>query len=1698
MRLLSSLALVLSFSGLALSLPPSDPKLKVKQSVNAPSGWEIHGVPPPNHPIELRIGLSQPNIHVLEHHLLQVSDPDHPRYGQHLSKQEVEGIVAPHPESIRLIDEWLAGYGIQEEDISRSPAQDWVIVTIPVGLAEQLLGTTYHTWKHTASGDALVRTTSYSLPEHLHSHVDVLQPTTTFARWGALKSTIYWPDGETEVTKISQNVAPVVAGDVTVDPACNVTITIDCLQQLYNLKGYKVQEPKKNSIGITGYLEEFANKKDLQLFYKDQRPDAVGSSFEFISVKGGQNSQNASEAGIEANLDVQFAFGLSFPTRSIFYSTAGRPPFIPDTGFPNNTNEPYADWLDFVLSHPSPPLVISTSYGDDEQTVPEDYARRTCQQFMQLGARGVSLTFSSGDGGVGDGEPNPANQTCFTNDGRNKTEFIPLFPASCPYVTAVGGTVNVPEIAVFFSGGGFSNYFERPSYQSKVVDDYLGKLPKGLYKGLFNPKGRKAIPDVAAQGRRFRVFVSGEPISIGGTSASSPTFAGVVALLNDARLAAGKSSLGFLNPLLYSKGLNAFNDITEGNNPGCGTPGFNATKGWDPASLAGSTIHGPPRVKERIFPPRGWVQHARAPPDHKIELRIGLPQPNFNELERHLYEVSDPFHERYGQHLSKQQVEELVAPHPESIDSVTEWLASHGLGESDIARSPAKDWILVTVPVSVAEKLLDTTYHVWKHLESGDQLVRTTSYSIPEHLHAHVDLVQPTIMFARFKGMRTSIHSSDAAPPEYNLKYLKAAAEEDSAVDVDPSCNSTITVSCLQQLYNAVGYTPSADIGNSIGITGYLEQFANIQDLQSFYAEQRPDALNTSFEFISVKGGLNSQNLSEAGAEANLDVQFAFGLSYPIESTFYSTAGRPPFNPDATTPENTNEPYNDWIDFALAQENTPLVISTSYGEAEQTVPESYARRACAGFAQLGARGVSLFFSSGDGGVGDGNPDPETQQCITNDGKNATKFMPSFPASCPYVTAVGGTVNVPEVAVDFSGGGFSDYWPRPSYQEEAVQAYLDNLPEGLYDGLYNRSGRAFPDVAAQGRNFRIWLRGNPRSIGGTSASAPAFAGIVALLNDARLKDGQSSLGFLNPLIYSKGVDGFNDITAGNNPGCGTDGFNVKEHIFPPTGWVQHSRAPPDHKIALRIGLPQANFHELERHLYEISDPLHKRYGQHLSKEEVEALVAPRSESINLVTEYLMSHGLSGSDIESSPAKDWIFVTVPITIAEQLLNTTYHVWNHNKSGDQLVRTTSYSIPSYLHSHVDVIQPTTVFSRFSTMRTTIHTSESAATEFNLKSLQAAANGDSAVEASCNSTITIACLQQLYNATGYKPSPGIGNSIGITGFIGQYANIQDLQSFYAEQRPDALNSSFETILVKGEYQSELRSGLNSQNLSEAGDEANLDVQFGFGLSHPIEATFYSTAGRPPFKPDLLLPENNNEPYNDWIDFALAQENVPLVISTSYGEDEQTGARGISLLISSGDGGVGDGQPDPPQQQCATNDGRNATRFMPGFPASCPYVTAVGATTRVPEVAASFSGGGFSDYWPRPSYQEQAVKTYLDKLPEGMYPNLYNQSGRAFPDVAAQGARFRVWSRGKPGSVSGTSAAAPAFAAFVALLNDARLKKGQNPLGFLNPLLYSKGLAGFNDITEGSNPGCGTAGFNATEGWDPGETYFNSANERH
>ena len=297
----------------------------------------------------------------------------------------------------------------------------------------------------------------------------------------------------------------------------------------------------------------------------------AADTFKITIVANGNNDQGpysatqlAAGKNLEAVLDSENMLSVGYPTPLEVWETGGSPPFVPDINTPTDTNEPYLVWLDSVLNRADLPQVISTSYGDDEQTVPRSYAERACSGFAQLGARGISLFFSSGDAGVGE------DGTCFSNDGKNTTMFLPSFPASCPWVTTVGGTAGFePEVAVsrFASGGGFSNYFSMPSYQSKTIKAYIKSL-KGLHDGLYNKTGR-AYPEISAQSNHDAIVWNGTIRTIGGTSASSPTVAAIFALVNDALLAKGKPTLGFLNPWLYSGAGKTFTDILSGSSFGC-------------------------------------------------------------------------------------------------------------------------------------------------------------------------------------------------------------------------------------------------------------------------------------------------------------------------------------------------------------------------------------------------------------------------------------------------------------------------------------------------------------------------------------------------------------------------------------------------------------------------------------------------------------------------------------------------------------------------------------------------------------------------------------------------------------------------------------------------------------------------------------------------------------------------------------------------------------------------------------------------------------------------------------------------------------------------------------------------------------------------------------------------------------------------
>ncbi|KAI1786392.1 family S53 protease [Ganoderma leucocontextum] len=532
--------------------------------------------------------------------------------------------------------------------------------------------------------------------------------------------------------------------------------------------------------------------------------------------------------------------------------------------------------------------------------------------------------------------------------------------------------------------------------------------------------------------------------------------------------------------------------------------------------------------------PSGFSSTGSADPNQTLKLHLALVQGNVAELERKLYDVSTPSSSNYGKHLSKSEVHQLVAPAQGSIDAVNGWLKENGITAKTI--SATGDWLSFEVPVSKANELFDAEFSVFKHDDTGMEAVRTLSYSIPAELQGHLDLVHPTVTFPNPKG-----HLPVFQAPVKHARGL----QNFTAQAIPSSCSSSITPACLQAIYN-IPSDAATQSSNQLAVTGYIEQYANQDDLATFLNEYRSDiSSDTTFTLQTLDGGSNSQD-SDAGIEANLDIQYTVGVATGVPTVFISVGDQ--------FQDGDLEGFLDVVNFLLDEDAPPYVMTTSYGQNENTISRKLAQNLCNAYAQLGARGVSVLFASGDGGV------------AGSQSASCSKFVPTFPSGCPYMTSVGATQGVPETAADFSSGGFSNYFGIPDYQSSAVSGYLSALG-GQNKGKYNATGRGFPDVATQGVNFEVVVDGDVEGVSGTSAVSPMFASIIALLNDQLIAVGKSPLGFLNPFLYSTGTSALNDITSGSNPGCNTKGFPAKEGWDPVTGLG----TPDFQKLASAAGL-----------------------------------------------------------------------------------------------------------------------------------------------------------------------------------------------------------------------------------------------------------------------------------------------------------------------------------------------------------------------------------------------------------------------------------------------------------------------------------------------------------------------------------------------
>lgn len=337
--------------------------------------------------------------------------------------------------------------------------------------------------------------------------------------------------------------------------------------------GKLYQFPSFNGTGQTIAIIELGGgfkMSDLNAYFHSiglQTPSVTA-----VSVNGGANRPGIDlNADGEVALDIEVAGAIAPKAKIVVYFAKNT-----TSGFLNAITKAAHDTI-------RKPSIISISWGGPEDGWTSAALSQFDQAFQAAGAVGVTVFSASGDDGSSDG----------VSDGKPHVDF----PASSPNNVACGGTRLIASNPTTISnesvwndgptgpgagGGGVSNNFAKPAYQSGVTvpPSSTGHAGRG-------------VPDISGNAdpvTGYHVFVDGSPDVIGGTSAVAPLYAGLAALLNQARAAASLPPLGFINPTLYAT-PGICRDVTVTNNDYSGTLGvYDAHAGWDAASGLGSAI----------------------------------------------------------------------------------------------------------------------------------------------------------------------------------------------------------------------------------------------------------------------------------------------------------------------------------------------------------------------------------------------------------------------------------------------------------------------------------------------------------------------------------------------------------------------------------------------------------------------------------------------------------------------------------------------------------------------------------------------------------------------------------------------------------------------------------------------------------------------------------------------------------------------------------------------------------------------------------------------------------------------------------------------------------------------------------------------------------------------------------------------------
>eukprot|EP01062_Namystynia_karyoxenos_P076404 TRINITY_DN7483_c0_g1_i1.p1 TRINITY_DN7483_c0_g1~~TRINITY_DN7483_c0_g1_i1.p1 ORF type:complete len:559 (+),score=176.86 TRINITY_DN7483_c0_g1_i1:80-1678(+) len=501
------------------------------------NGWAPVRAASAAHRVAVALQLRRADPDALDRAFWRVTDPQSPDFRKWLSRDDISALVRPAPGAAEAARRWAAGVSGSARD---SPNGDYVIVTAAAGELRKGLGVELWEHIHAESNRTAVRakastgvTATSVVPDELRAHVAAVH-------------------GATELLPVPRPRSPAadkIPGD-DVDPSV--------IAKQYATSG-AAGSSRSPSQGVAGFEQAQFKQSDVDAFQK---------KYGLPAVKVGVVGPNDGGYFGEASLDTQYitATGRGVPTW-----------FIARDQFD------MLAWGFEVMNMSAPPAVLSISWGSGESGYQAAHMQAGSAEFQKLGAAGISVFAASGDAGTG------------SQGFLGCKKFDPTWPATSPYVTSVGGTYLTGGVEKGWSdsGGGFSAVFTRPSYQDAAVAGYTAAAalpPAGLWSA-----GGRATPDVSALGTNFKTTSGGAEGLISGTSAATPTYAGLVAVLNAERASRGKPTLGFINPALYASlagsGKGPGFDVTEGNNKHSGCPaGFPATKGWDAVTGMGTPL----------------------------------------------------------------------------------------------------------------------------------------------------------------------------------------------------------------------------------------------------------------------------------------------------------------------------------------------------------------------------------------------------------------------------------------------------------------------------------------------------------------------------------------------------------------------------------------------------------------------------------------------------------------------------------------------------------------------------------------------------------------------------------------------------------------------------------------------------------------------------------------------------------------------------------------------------------------------------------------------------------------------------------------------------------------------------------------------------------------------------------------------------